>query len=406
MTKIKHLHDFFQPHNYKLKLNLSRQAREFSGQVTIVGATKAAQKSISLHAKDLEISKVTVDDQPAESILGENDELQVTPEKPLDVGQYTITLDFSGKITDSQHGLYPCYFEHEGASKELLATQLEPHHAREIFPCIDEPAAKATFDLTLETENNVTVLGNMPVKDQFEENSKLITTFKRTPRMSTYLLAFVVGELHKISGKTKGGVEVNIWAAPTQKTADLKFALDCSVRIIDFFGDYFGCPYPLPKADHVALPDMGGGASAAMENWGLITYREDYLIADEHTGISTKQRIANVITHETSHQWFGNLVTMQWWDDLWLNESFASLMQFVGVDYLFPTWNVWQELPLSETLPALRRDSNPGVQSIKTEVGHPDEIGTVFDGAIVYAKGAAVLHMLTAIQSEMTYGKL
>ncbi len=394
MAKIKQLYNFFQPQNYQLTLDLDRKARKFSGGLILTGTTNKEQKSISLHAKDLKISKASIDGQKAKTKLHKDDKLEITCDKLLASGKHTVKLEFNGKINDSQHGVYPCYFKHNGIKKELLATQLEPHHAREIFPCVDEPAAKATFDLTLKTENSVTTLSNMPIKEQFEEGSQLVTTFKRTPRMSTYLLAFAVGELHKVSDRTKSGVEVNIWAVPSQKAEDLKFALECAVRNIDFFDNYFGCHYPLPKADHIALPDMGGGASAAMENWGLITYREDYLIADKHTGISVKQRIARVVSHETSHQWFGNLVTMQWWDDLWLNESFASLMEFVAMDSLFPQWNVWQNFPTSETLPALRRDSNPGVQPIKTVVNHPDEIGTIFDGAIVYAKGSAVLRML------------
>ena len=357
---------------------------------------KLASKSseITLHSKQLLITAAHVNGEEVIVSEGKNDELLLSKNSPFNEGDYTLELEFSGKITDSMHGVYPCYFNHDGEDKELLATQFESHYAREVFPCIDEPEAKATFDLTLETETGVTVLGNMPVVKQNKKDGQLITTFRRSPRMSTYLLAFAVGEVHSVEAKTNTGVDVRIFAAPTQTKASLQFALETAVRTIEFFDDYFGIPYPLPKADHIALPDMGGGGSAAMENWGLITYREDYLIADDSVGISTKQRIARVIVHETSHQWFGNLVTMKWWDDLWLNESFASLMEFVGLDALFPQWHHWDDFVSSETLPSLRRDSNPGVQPIKTDVNHPDEIGTLFDGAIVYAKGAAVLRML------------
>lgn len=347
-----------------------------------------------LHAKDLQIKKATVNEKTAETSLGKNDELSLKIDKELQPGNYKVELHFAGKITDSAHGVYPCYFKHDGKDKELLATQFESHHAREVFPCIDEPEAKATFNLTLKTETGVTALSNMPVIEQTETNDKLITTFNQSPKMSTYLLAFTIGEVHCVEGKTNSGVDVRIFATPAQPKKALRFALDTAIRTIEFFDDYFDTPYPLPKADHIALPDMGGGASAAMENWGLITYREDYLIADDAVGISTKQRIARVIVHETSHQWFGNLVTMEWWDDLWLNESFASLMEFVGLDALFPEWRHWDDFVSSETLPSLRRDSSPGVQPIKTGVHHPDEIGTLFDGAIVYAKGATVLRML------------
>lgn len=394
MQTITRLYNQFQPKNYQLTLDLKRKERKFSGTVLIGGTLAKKSTHIVLHAKDLQIKKALIDDERAKTSLAKNDELSLEINKELQPGNYKIELQFEGKITDSAHGVYPCYFKHDGKNKELLATQFESHHAREVFPCIDEPEAKATFNLTLKTETGVTALSNMPITQQAEVENKLVTTFDQSPKMSTYLLAFVVGEVHCIEGKTNSGVDVRIFATPAQPKKALRFALDTAIHTIEFFDDYFGTPYPLPKADHIALPDMGGGASAAMENWGLITYREDYLIADDTVGVSARQRIARVIVHETSHQWFGNLVTMKWWDDLWLNESFASLMEFVGLDALFPEWHHWDDFVSSETLPSLRRDSNPGVQPIKTEVHHPDEIGTLFDGAIVYAKGATVLRML------------
>jgi aminopeptidase N len=172
----------------------------------------------------------------------------------------------------------------------------------------------------------------------------------------------------------------------------LDFALDIAVRTIDFFDEYFDTKYPLPKSDHVALPDFSSGA---MENWGLITYRETTLLADPATtSISSKHYIATVIAHELSHQWFGNLVTMEWWNNLWLNESFATLMEYIAIDALEPDWNVWLDFSTSESIMALRRDAIDGVQSVQVDVHHPDEISTLFDGAIVYAKGARLLRML------------
>ncbi len=394
MQTITRLYEQFQPKNYRLSLDLEREKRTFSGSAIIEGFLVHKAPHIILHSKDLHIEKATINSFDAKISHKENDELSLKTPEELEPGKYTIELHFSGKITDSAHGVYPCYFKHKGKNKELLATQFESHHAREVFPCVDEPEAKATFDLSLKTESGVTALSNMPVVKQIEDGEKIVTTFDQSPKMSTYLLAFAVGEVHCVEGKTRSDVDVRIFSTPAQSKKSLRFALDTAIRTIDFFDEYFGTPYPLPKADHIALPDMGGGASAAMENWGLITYREDYLIADDSVGVSTRQRIARVIVHETSHQWFGNLVTMKWWDDLWLNESFASLMEFVGLDALFPEWHHWDDFVSSETLPSLRRDSNPGVQSIKTEVHHPDEIGTLFDGAIVYAKGATVLRML------------
>jgi aminopeptidase N len=391
MQTVSRLTEQFTPEKYQIALDLDRTARVFSGIVSISGTSTEGTEIISVHAKDLIIASVTFDGKTAEWRAGDNDELIITHQDMLP-GTHILVIAYSGTITDAMHGLYPCYYEHDGVKKELLATQFESHHAREVFPCIDEPAAKATFDVTLTTEQDVTVLGNMPAVEQKVENGRLVTIFDTTPRMSTYLLAWVVGELHCKTATTKSGVEVNIWATPVQPTEGLDFALGIATRTIDFFDEYFGTPYPLPKSDHVALPDFSSGA---MENWGLITYREVALLADpKTTSVSSKRYIATVIAHELSHQWFGNLVTMKWWNNLWLNESFATLMEYIAVDSLHPEWDIWLDFATSESIMALRRDSIEGVQAVQVDVHHPDEISTLFDSAIVYAKGARLLRML------------
>lgn len=345
-----------------------------------------------LHAKGLNISKIFLNEKSVDFILDDTADTITIAASNESLGKdIQLTVDFSGSITDAMHGLYPCYYEVDGVKKELLATQFESHHAREVFPCVDEPEAKATFDLTLRTEDGVEVLSNMPINEQHGNDTGLETIFETTPRMSTYLLAFVVGELQKQSAKTKSGVEVNVWATHAQPAESLAFPLEVAVGSIDFFDEYFGVPYPLPKADHVALPDFSSGA---MENWGLITYREIALLVDKTSSVSMREYVATVIAHETSHQWFGNLVTMKWWDDLWLNESFATIMEYVAVDALYPGWQTWNTFASQETLSALRRDQLAGVQAVKTEVNHPDEISTLFDPSIVYAKGARLLKML------------
>lgn len=391
MNTVTRLIDYYVPENYKLALSLQGKDRAFTGLVEVTGELKTGADHIGLHAKDLSISSVTVDDEPAQYNTGKDDELIITQDN-LVAGKHKVTIEFSGVITDAMHGLYPCYFEHDGVKKELFATQFESHHAREVFPCIDEPAAKATFDLTLTTEQGIEVLSNMPVKTQTSNDNTLESTFATTPRMSTYLLAFVVGELHKKTAFTKDGVEVNVWATPAQAPASLDFALDIAVRSIEFYDEYFDTKYPLPKSDHIALPDFSSGA---MENWGLITYREMALLADPKlTSIHDRHYIATVIAHELAHQWFGNLVTMEWWNDLWLNESFANLMEYIAVDALHPEWNIWLDYVTNESIMALRRDSIDGVQSVQVDVNHPDEISTLFDGAIVYAKGGRLLRMI------------
>lgn len=381
----------FVPSNYQLSLSLDKSNRTFEGIVTIHGVSQPDADSIILHSKQLDIESITFDGKNAEYSYGDNDALIIT-HQDLQEGQHIIVIAFNGKITDSMHGLYSCYYEHDGVKKELLATQFESHHAREVFPCIDEPEAKATFDVTLTNEANVTVLGNMPIKAQTIENDRLVTTFETTPIMSSYLLAWVIGELHKKTAHTKSGVEVNVWATPAQPSDNLDFALDIATRSIDFFEEYFDTPYPLPKSDHVALPDFSAGA---MENWGLVTYREIALLADSSTtSIAIKHHIALVVAHELSHQWFGNLVTMKWWNDLWLNESFASLVEYTAVNALEPSWDIWLDFASFESICALRRDSLSGVQPVQIDVNHPDEINSLFDGAIVYAKGARLLKML------------
>ena len=399
MTKVPRLLDTFTPNHYNLTLDLTRaEEKEFSGTVIISG--DSTSESISLHSKGLTIQSATIDNQPADVSFGEFDELRLS-QPNLENGNHTIHIDFFGNITDAMHGLYPCYFTHDGVKKQLFATQFESHHAREVFPCIDEPAAKAEYDLTLITRPGITVLGNMPVKFQKENGDSLTTTFEKTPRMSSYLLAFVIGELHKKSARTKSGVEVNVWATLAQNENTLDFALDIATRSIDFYDEYFGVKYPLPKSDHVALPDFSSGA---MENWGLITYRESCLLADpELTPESSRRFIATVIAHELSHQWFGNLVTMQWWNDLWLNESFANMMEYVAIDALQPDWHMWEDFATNEVTAALRRDSLDGVQPVQADVNHPDEISTLFDPAIVYAKGGRLLVMVRKLIGEEAF---
>ena len=399
MTKVPRLLDTFTPNHYNLTLDLTRaEEKEFSGTVIISG--DSTSESISLHSKGLTIQSATIDNQPAGVSFGEFDELKLS-QPNLKNGKHTIRIDFSGTITDAMHGLYPCYFTHDGVKKQLFATQFESHHAREVFPCVDEPAAKAEYDLTLITRPGITVLGNMPVKSEEENGDSLTTTFEKTPRMSSYLLAFVIGELHKKSAHTKSGIEVNVWATPAQNENTLDFALDIATRSIDFYDEYFGVKYPLPKSDHVALPDFSSGA---MENWGLITYRESCLLADpELTPESSRRFIATVIAHELSHQWFGNLVTMNWWNDLWLNESFANMMEYVAIDALHPEWHMWEDFATNEVTAALRRDSLDGVQSVQADVNHPDEISTLFDPAIVYAKGGRLLVMVRKLIGEEAF---
>ena len=375
----------FIPEHYTIQWNLSRarDKRRITGTTIIVGQ-QVVDGTIRLHAKDLNISRVLVNQQEVSEFFAKNDEL-IIPHPGAN--QVTIAIEFSLRLTDAMHGIYPCYFKVDGKQRELYATQFESHHAREAFPCIDEPEAKATFDISLVSDQPV-LLSNMPVVSQ----QSGVTTFATTPRMSTYLVAFAAGDLQRATTRTASGVEVNVYATMAQPAASLSWALDHAARTIDFFNEYFGVPYPLPKSDHIALPDFSSGA---MENWGLITYREIALLADPATAsVSSKQYIATVIAHELSHQWFGNLVTMKWWNNLWLNESFATLMEYLATDALHPEWRQWDEFASNEGVAALRRDCIDGVQPVQVDVSSPAEISALFDGAIVYAKGGRLLRMV------------
>jgi aminopeptidase N len=216
--------------------------------------------------------------------------------------------------------------------------------------------------------------------------------------MSTYLVAFAFGELQSKITETKGGVKVGVFATKAHQPKELDFALDIAKRAIEFYEDFYQTPYPLPHSWQLALPDFSAGA---MENWGLVTYREAYLLLDpDNTSLEMKQLVATVITHELAHQWFGDLVTMKWWDDLWLNESFANMMEYVAVDALQPDWHIWELFQTSEAPMALQRDATDGVQSVHVDVNNPAEIDALFDGAIVYAKGSRMLVMVRALLGD------
>ena len=391
MSSTLRLYEYFLPKHYDLHLTLEREQRQFHGRVVMIGHKAHAAHPIMVHSKDLTIHAAMIDDTLVPTKPLAHDALQIGDGLPS--GDYRVTIEFSGTITDPMHGLYPCYYELDGVKKEILATQFESHHAREVFPCIDEPEAKATFDLTLVTEPGLTVLSNMPAKRGQIAEGRLQTEFQTTPRMSTYLLAFVVGELHSTTATSKNGTKVSVYSTLSQAKSSHRFALDEAVALIDHYDEYFGVPYPLSTCAHVALPDF---SALAMENWGLITYREGYLLADNNTPVDQRRAIATVIAHELAHQWFGNLVTMRWWDDLWLNESFANVMEYLALDALHPDWNVWDDFAAKESTLALGRDQYGSIQPVAYHVRTPDDIAAVFDKAILYSKGSRLIRMTIA----------
>lgn len=403
------LFESFQPEHYALQLHPDRDTLKLTGTVTVTGKKSGRpSQRLTFHQHSLKVTSARIikHDKKGDQEIPVNrlnhqkslDEVRLHTELMLYPGNYTVIMEFEGKVQETMHGVYVSNYELKGKKLKVVSTQFESHHAREAFPCIDEPEAKATFDLTLLSPLGDAVIGNTPIASQSEKDDLLATTFETTPKMSTYLLAFVYGDLQHKETTTNSGVQVRVWATKAHPLEALDFPLETAKKGIEFLNAYYGVPYPLAKCDHVAIPDF---SSAAMENWGLITYREPFLLADPSTtSQSARELIVEVICHELSHQWFGNLVTMKWWDNLWLNESFANVMAYVAEDAMYPEWHIWNAYITSDGLSALRRDSIAGVQSVKTPVNHPDEIGTLFDPSIVYAKGGRLLKTLMEYVGE------
>ncbi|MDR1033120.1 MAG: M1 family metallopeptidase, partial [Candidatus Nomurabacteria bacterium] len=399
MNKVERLIKYFRPSHYELELHVDKNQKTITGKVLVTG--EAVANTVKLHAKDMQIERVVCESREIKT-FHEGDILTL---HGISRGFTQFTIEFKLKLTGSMHGAYLSTYKLGGKTETIVTTQFESHYARECFPCVDEPEAKAVFELTITTpDTDDTVISNMPSHLEVDKHGSapvLKATFEPTPRMSTYLLAFCVGAFQKLSGKTKHGVDVNVYATPAQAPDSLSFALDIATRSLDFYEDYFDVPYPLPKSDHVALPDFEAGA---MENWGLVTYREACLLADPKlTPIEAQRSIATTIAHELAHMWFGDLVTMKWWDDLWLNESFATMIEYVAIDALEPSWQIWQDFETSCTVSSLRRDAMDGVQPVYQDVSHPDEIQSLFDPSIVYAKGARLMHMLVHMMGEAAF---
>jgi len=415
MKKAPRLVQSFRPSNYKLFIDLNRDMLNFNGNVKIAGQKVGRPANrLVLHQKGLKIvsAKIAKIDKKNNkvdiNIIRINthqklNELRLHTSDTIYNGEYEIWIEFSGKITDPMVGLYPSRFNHAGKEKTILVTQFESHHAREVLPCIDEPEAKATFDVTISGDKNDVILSNMPELNTRNEKNKKIVTFMQTPKMSTYLLAFVAGELQFAQAKSKNGVLFRSWGSVAQPKNHLTYSAKEGAKLLDFYCDYFNTPFPLPKCDQVALPDFDAGA---MENWGLITYREVALLVDpKNRSLSSEQYVSMVIAHELSHQWFGNLVTMKWWDYLWLNESFASIMEHIALDFLHPDWNQWEQYTISDVILASNRDVFADVQPVRAKVNHPDEVNGLFDPAIVYTKGARLLYMLREYIGDNSFRK-
>ncbi|KAF2141823.1 uncharacterized protein K452DRAFT_228465 [Aplosporella prunicola CBS 121167] len=403
-----------KPLHYDLTLEPNLETFEYEGKVVIELDVVEDTTSISLNTLDLNIHSTTVSsgnsDITSKPDLSYDEDTQTTKvsfKETIPAGSKAkLTQTFTGTLNNNMAGFYrSSYNDANGKTKYLATTQMEPTDARRAFPCFDEPALKSKFTITLVADKNLTCLSNMDEASTKEVDSKMsggkkkAVTFNETPLMSTYLLAFIVGEL-KVIESNDFRVPVRVYATPDRDINHGKFSLDLAAKTLDFYEKKFNSPFPLPKMDMVAIPDFSAGA---MENWGLVTYRVVDLLFDEKTsGASTKQRVAEVVQHELAHQWFGNLVTMDFWDGLWLNEGFATWMSWYSCNEFYPEWKVWQGYVTDNLQSALSLDSLRSSHPIEVPVKRADEINQIFD-AISYSKGSCVLRMISKYLGEETF---
>jgi puromycin-sensitive aminopeptidase len=392
------LPDTVQPSHYTLHITILPEEKQFWGQVGIQVQVLKTVNIIILHALELEIqnAEIETDEQCLEAQIiqdSSSETITLLFSKKIKPGPSLLSLHFSGKLNRQLRGLYKVQVNGE----TFAFTQFEPTDARRMFPCFDEPALKARFRLSVTLPSHLMALSNMPpVQEKSQGNTKTIH-FDETPVMSTYLLALAVARLESKEVQI-GQTRVAIWVLPGQLGLG-QFALKVTSAVLPLLNDYFGLPYPYPKLDLVSVPDFAMGA---MENWGAIFFRDSRLLLDETlSSTSTQRAVANVITHEIVHQWFGNLVTMVWWDDLWLNESFATWLACKIVDQWRPEWNSWAEFQEEKEIP-LEIDALESTRPIRAEAASAAQIEEMFD-PLSYEKGAACLRMLEQFLGEIRF---
>src|SRR3989344_5847926 len=396
------LSEYITVSNYSIVIEPSKDMQTYAGKVTIKAEITKPTKEIQLHSKNSEIktSNICIGTQCLLPKLKENKESEtITLELQKEIkGDIEIHLEFAGKITEDLAGIYRSKYEHNKKTHYLITTQCEAPYARRIFPCFDEPNKKATFDLTVITEKHLEAVSNMQIKSQFTKDNKKTIQFKTTPKMSTYLFYLGIGEFEFTEDSYKN-TKIRI-VTTLGKTKNTIFALEHTKKYLEYFENYSEIPYPLEKLDLLAIPDFGAGA---MENWGAITFREILLLVDiTTTSVNVQKRSAEVIAHELWHQWSGNLVTMDWWNDLWLNESFANYMAYKAVDHYNPEWKIWTDYLATELSTGLFKDSLKTTHPIEVEVNSPEEIEEIFD-EISYQKGGSVLRMLESHIGEESF---
>ncbi|ARM74968.1 M1 family metallopeptidase [Acidianus manzaensis] len=332
-----------------------------------------------LDADGIEVKKVSSNGNNIPFVIGEK---SVT----INTGNFSgeLEIDFEGKVRDDLVGIYVAPYD----SSYIVTTQFESSHARKFIPCVDNPAYKAEFKFTIKVDKDLDVISNMPIQRIEYENDKKIVEFLKTPRMSTYLIYLGIGKFEEYYDYS--AEPTVIVATVPGKISRGEIPASYGRNFIKFYEEYFGIKYPLPKEHLIAVPEFAFGA---MENWGAITFRETALLADKNSSIRQLRRVAEVIAHELAHQWFGDLVTMKWWNDLWLNESFATFMSYKAVNWLKPEWDFWGNFIYEETSGAMIKDSLHITHPIEANVKNVEEIEEIFDD-ISYGKGASILRMI------------
>jgi aminopeptidase N len=398
------------PIEYSVRIVPSIDKFAFTGTETVKLSVRRPVRQLVLNALELEVADASIDGKalPNSAIKIDKKNELLTLALPLELaaGDHTLALSFAGKINQQGQGLfYVPYQEHgSGTKKIMLATQFEATDARRFFPCWDEPVFRARFQLTVVVPESWLAVSNMPIESEEKSAAGKEVRFAASPPMSSYLNVFVAGELDFIESRS-GGTQLRVIA--TKGKAEMgRYALEATAQILQYYNDYFGLPYPLPKLDQIALP---GGFGGAMENWGGITYYESTLLFDpKNSSAETKQDIYEVLAHEIAHQWFGDLVTMAWWDNLWLNEGFASWMGTKCTVHFNPQWEVWlrRNLPRDPTRrvgiakeQAMEGDARSTTHPIQQPIATEAEANSAFDD-ITYKKGQSFLRMLESFLGE------
>ncbi len=385
------------PLHYEIRVDPDAKALRFTGSEVVTIAVAAPTRTITLNAADLAIGAVSLDggNMPKVKLDAAAQTLTLSFAAPVAAGSHSLSIAWTGTINKAAAGLFAVdYKDEKGGDERLLVTQFEAADGRRFAPMWDEPSRKATFRLTAATPDGDTAFSNMPVESKTKApNGKTLVTFAKTPKMSSYLLFLGMGDIERRT-KMVGNTEIGMI---TRRGAidQGDYALDSAARLLTYYNDYFGTPYPLPKMDMIAAPGSSQFFSA-MENWGAILYFDKALLVDPKvTSENDRQRVFTVVAHEMAHQWFGDLVTMGWWDDLWLNEGFASWMEGKASNDLNPAWNKAAQDVAFERERAFAADARSSTHAIVQKIDTVDQISQAFD-SITYAKGQAVIGMIEA----------